>query len=193
MRKPVLGAVAVLSALGFAAVLAAPSSANAACRPPRPKRKLSNAEIRYLAQKWGKIRGLPPRWIAATILVESNGYSDLYGDCIGCTCKSIGLMQVNTVAHADDLRNQGLSRADMFDPDKNVHMGSLILKSRYDDVVKALAGRTPGTPIGTIVRLAYKGPSRVLAAVRAGENARQVYPQAADRWDAALVQASVLV
>jgi len=192
VKKPVLGAVAVLAALGFTAMLAAP--AQGACKPPRPRHKLSTKEISYLAKRWAQIRGLPPEWIAATILVESNGYPDLYGDCVGCTCKSIGLMQVNTIAHADDLRAQGLTRADMFDPDKNVRMGSLILRSRYDDVVKALAGRRLNKiALGTAVRLAYKGPSKILAAVRAGENARLVYPQAADRWDVALVQATALV
>ena len=188
--KPVLGVLALATGIGFVAALASPAQA-AICRVPRPKKKLSAAQIVALAKKYA--RGLPPSWIVATILIESNGYVDLYGDCKGCTCKSIGLMQVNTVAHAKDLKAQGFTRKDMFNPEKNVAMGTWILRKRYDEVLQALAGRAPRTPLGTIVRLAYKGPAKVMAAIKAQENVRNVYPDAAAKWDVALVQAGTLV
>jgi len=57
------------------------------------------------ASKWAKRRGLPLDWVLTTILVESGGNPRAAGDSDG---RSAGLMQVNTVAHAAELKAAGL-------------------------------------------------------------------------------------
>lgn len=127
------------------------------------------------AYKWAKRYGMPFDWVLTTISVESGGNPNAAGDAGG---KSVGLMQVNTLAH-------GVSREQMRVPDTNIQWGTMLMKGFHDDVLAALAGRRPPAPIDVITRLAYKGPSTVEAALRRGENPVTSLawgPEAATRW-----------
>lgn len=132
------------------------------------------------AQKWARRRGLPLEWVLATILVESGGNPHAMGDTDG---RSRGLMQVNVVANAKDI-----GRDDLFDPATNIKWGTFYLKRFRDEVLAALGGRTPPIPLDYIVRLAYKGPATVLAALQRGENPANIAwaPAALARWSAAM-------
>src|SRR5512144_3187010 len=112
-------------------------------------------------------RARPPNWVLANILVESHGRTTITGDSGG---RSVGLMQVNTVAHAEDMAAAGVTRTAMFRPDTNIEWGTKILREYRDQVLEALGGRTPPAPIDIITRLAYKGPKTVLRALHQGEN-----------------------
>ncbi len=119
------------------------------------------------AAKWASKRGLPLEWVLTTILVESSGNPRAAGDADG---RSVGLMQVNAVAHATELKAAGLSRDSLFDPETNIEWGTKYLKSFYDQVQQALGGRPAPGDLGEILRLAYKGPAPVLSALRSGKN-----------------------
>lgn len=143
------------------------------------------------AQKWARRRGLPLEWVLATILVESGGKPNVRGDADG---RSLGLMQVNVVAHAKEMAAAGVSMQQMLDPATNIEWGTKYLRQFRDDVLVALGGRNPPIPIDYIVRLAYKGPSTVLAALRKGENPANVSwaPLALQRWGAAMGRVTAL-
>lgn len=119
------------------------------------------------AAKWGKSYGIPLEWVLTTILVESGGNPRAAGDADG---RSVGLMQVNSVAHAAELRAARLSRDSLFNPDTNIEWGTKYLAQFRDQVVQALGPRKAPAPLDEIVRLAYKGPSPALNALRRGEN-----------------------
>ncbi len=119
------------------------------------------------ASKWAKKRGLPLDWVLTTILVESGGNPRAAGDSDG---RSAGLMQVNTVAHAAELKAAGLTRADMFNPDTNIEWGTKYLAQFRDDVQNALGSRSPPAPLDELVRLSYKRPAAVTGALRKGQN-----------------------
>lgn len=119
------------------------------------------------AAKWAKLRGLPLDWVLTTILVESGGNPRAAGDSDG---RSAGLMQVNTVAHAAELKAAGLTRADMFNPETNIEWGTKYLAQFRDNVQNALGGRSPPAPLDELVRLSYKGPAAVEGALRRGQN-----------------------
>ncbi len=142
-----------------------------------------------LADKWAKRRGLPLNWVLATILVESGGKPNVAGDADG---RSAGLMQVNTVAHADEMARAGVTRAQMFQPATNVEWGTKYMREFRDKVLMALGGRTPPLPIDYIVRLAYKGPETVYGVLRRGGNPAELSwaPDALRNWQnkMALVQ-----
>lgn len=118
-----------------------------------------------LADKWGKRRGIPLEWVLTTILVESRGRPGSVGD----DGKSVGLMQVNTVAHPEIAR-AGVSREQMFNPATNIEWGTRYLREFRDKVLEALGGRKPPIPLDYIVRLAYKGPTPVYGVLQRGGN-----------------------
>lgn len=120
-----------------------------------------------LADKWGKRRGLPLDWVLTTILVESGGKPNVAGDADG---RSAGLMQVNTVAHAAEMAQAGVSREQMFQPATNIEWGTKYLKEFRDKVIQALGGRPPPIPLDYIVRLAYKLPAPVYGVLQRGGN-----------------------
>jgi Transglycosylase SLT domain len=134
-----------------------------------------------LADKWGKRRGLPLDWVLTTILVESGGKPNVTGDADG---RSAGLMQVNTVAHAAEMAQAGVTRAQMFQPATNIEWGTKYLRQFRDEVLVALGGRTPPIPLDYVVRLAYKGPETVKGMLRRGENPATLSwaPEAMHRW-----------
>jgi soluble lytic murein transglycosylase-like protein len=134
------------------------------------------------AAKWARKRGLPLDWVLTTILVESGGRPTAAGDSDG---RSVGLMQVNTVAHAAELKAAGLSRESLFDPETNIEWGTKYLAAFRADVLQALGGRSAPAPLDELVRLSYKGPAAVTGALRRGQNPRTALswaPEAITNW-----------
>lgn len=139
------------------------------------------------ASKWAKRRGLPLDWVLATILVESGGNARVAGDADG---RSAGLMQVNTVAHAAEMRAAGVSRAQMFDPETNIEWGTKYLV-RFRDKVKAAAVHGLPAALDELTRLAYKGPAAVESVLHRGGNpltALAWAPEAISRWRQAMAR-----
>lgn len=144
------------------------------------------------ASKWSKRRGLPLEWVLATILVESGGNAQARGDS---DARSVGLMQVNVVAHADELRAAGVSLAQMMTPETNIEWGTKYIAAFRDQVLAALGGHQPPAPIDVLLRLAYKGPAAVTSALRRGQNPVQTLswaPEAVARWRDAMGRVSAL-
>jgi len=144
------------------------------------------------ASKWARARGLPLEWVLATIKVESSGNPRAAGDEGG---RSVGLMQVNAVAHAGELKAAGLTRESLFDPETNIKWGTMYLADFRDKVLVALGGRRSPAPLDVLVRMAYKGPATIYAALRRGENPVQTVswvPAAAANWRRALDQVTAL-
>lgn len=136
------------------------------------------------AWSWSRKRGLPFAWVLATILVESGGKPNDRGDAGG---RSVGLMQVNTVAHANEIAAAGLTPGALLDPATNVDWGTRVMKDIYDEVKAALAGRNVRTPVDETLRLAYKGPATVIKAIKSGQEPANISwaPEAITRWRAA--------
>lgn len=132
------------------------------------------------ALKWSALYRVPFEWVLATILVESGGKAHARGDADG---RSVGLMQVNVVAHAQDVTLE-----QMLDPDQNIKWGTKYLKDFTNQVQDALGGRQPPIPLDWIVRLAYKGPATVEKVLRSGGNPSTISwaPEALRRWQAAM-------
>ncbi len=131
-------------------------------------------EFVALADKWARAYGLPLQWVLATILSESNGNPNTVGDYhVDPQGASIGLMQVNVVAHADELARAGLTRADMFNPDINIQWGTMILAKCVNS-----ARARGGGDVGLLARLCYTG------AVRSGTDTSSCSscPNTAMRW-----------
>ncbi len=145
-----------------------------------------------LASKWGKARGLPLEWVLATIKVESGGNPRAAGDEGG---RSVGLMQVNSVAHAGELKAAGLTRESLFDPETNVKWGTMYMADFRDKVLASLGGRPPPAPLDVLMRMAYKGPATIYAALRRGENPVKTVswvPAAAANWQRAMAEVTAL-
>ena len=143
------------------------------------------------AAKWARHRHLPLEWVLATILVESNGDPNIAGDSGG---RSVGLMQVNSVAHAAELAAAGVSRAALFDPDTNIEWGTKYLAAFRSLVTHALDGKPPPAPLDEIVRLSYKGPQTVVNALQHGTNPLDISwaPSAIAAWRKAMARVSSL-
>lgn len=144
------------------------------------------------AKRWARARGLPTAWVLATILVESEGKVGAVGDEGG---RSVGLMQVNTSAHADEMRAAGVTRSALFGIDKNIEWGTKVMKDIYDEVRAAIAQRPTPAPIDIVTRLAYKGPKTVIGAIKRGQNPVTLpwAPPAVVRWRRALTGTSAVV
>lgn len=150
--------------------------------------KRMTPEIVALAKKWAARRGLPAEWVLATIKLESGGKSCLVGD----QGRSVGLMQVNAVAHEKLLEGLGLSRGDLFRPEANIAAGTAVLRREWERVHAATGGRSD-VPMGTLVALAYWGPGPTLKALQAGRDPREENPRRVARWNAALSETAALV
>lgn len=96
-------------------------------------------------------------WVLTTIKVESGGDPNLPGD----QGRSIGLMQINTAPDANGplIKSLGLTPQDLFDPNTNIMVGTLLMRKAYDGVIAALGGRRPPADIGLLTRLAYWSPA----------------------------------
>jgi len=194
--------VAGAAALGLLLMLVTPAQASRArggyCKP----RKLT-PEIISLARKWAAVRGLPTKWVVATILAESGGNPTCVGDYhVLPEGASIGLMQVNTgpKAHGPALAAAGVSRAMLFEPDVNIEWGTKILRGAYDTVRRALEKHPSKVPVERLLRLQYRGV-QASSAVEQGHDPSlfidkitgKPYLASFPAWDANLVQASALV
>lgn len=125
-------------------------------------------EMIVAAKKWGSYYQMPPAWILATIIAESNGNPKVVGDYhVDPNGASIGLMQVNTIAEAPKLRKARVTREMLKIPAINIQWGTMILRRKYDQVLEALAkarnkavsnaiSRKPEL-LGELVRLLYTG------------------------------------
>ncbi|MBV8721700.1 MAG: transglycosylase SLT domain-containing protein [Candidatus Eremiobacteraeota bacterium] len=135
--------------------------------------------IQYAVQAARKY-GVPWQWVLATIIVESSGNPRAAGDADG---RSVGLMQVNVVAN-------NLPRESLFDPKTNIDWGTKLMAQFVAQIRGALGGRTPPIPLDEIMRLSYKGPATVLAALRRGENPAAISwaPTALQNWRAAMAR-----
>jgi soluble lytic murein transglycosylase-like protein len=154
---------------------------------PQTVRGLTS-EIVALAQKWGKVRGLPTQWILATILVESSGNPNAK-NLVG-NDRSYGLMQVNMLAHGDRLAQYGVDAQKLLEPDTNIGWGSLILREAYDAASK-LAPQVPTIPLATLTRLVYNaGAGKVGKVIAAGGDPRSITPQGVANWNKALAALS---
>jgi hypothetical protein len=167
------------------------AAAAGAGTPPPP---VSRKDIRALAAYWADQRKLPFLWVLATIFAESNGKAGEVGD----QGVSIGLMQVNTRAHAARLAKLGITREKLFDPYTNIMMGTEILADVTNMVRQAYqkAGQDP-PPANwdQVVRQAYRGPKRILAAIAAGTDPLAVFsdtPISLKRWAEAKARAQAV-
>lgn len=139
------------------------------------------------ARKWATLYRVPFEWVLATILVESGGKPNVRGDADG---RSLGLMQVNVVAHAAEMAQAGVTATQMLDPDTNIHWGTKYLRQFTDLVQGALGGRPPPIPLDEIVRLSYKGPATVVKVLQQGGNPATISwaSEARRRWIAAMAR-----
>lgn len=143
------------------------------------------------AAKSAKRWHVPLEWVLATIIVESRGNPRAAGDADG---RSVGLMQVNAVAHAQELAAAGLTRTSLFDPVTNIEWGTKYLAQFKAEVERNLGGRPPPIPIDQIIRLSYKGPATVYSVLRKGGNPGTLswaHP-AVENWQAALARVTAL-
>lgn len=113
------------------------------------------------AKKWATKRELPLGDVLATILLESRGNPKAHAK----TAKedSRGPMQVNINAHGALLTSLGYKPDDLFDADKGVEVGTIVLK-KARDAVKGLLERTKTAQahsLDTLTRLYYAGPAYV--------------------------------
>jgi hypothetical protein len=147
---------------------------------------LPAAYVRYASQA-AKKYGVPLQWVLATILVESSGNTRAAGDA---DRRSVGLMQVNAVAHARELAAAGLTRESLFKPKIGIDWGTKLLAGFAAQVRAALGGRSPPAPLDEITRLAYKGPAPVVNALKRGENPLNLSwaPQAVQNWRSAMAR-----
>ena len=143
------------------------------------------------AREWSTWYRVPLEWVLATIIVESAGKPNVRGDADG---QSLGLMQVNAVAHAAELARAGVSPSQLLDPSTNIQWGTKYLRQFTDEVNAALGGRTPPIPLSWVVRLYYKGPATVTKVLRAGGNPATIVwaPEALQRWAAAMAKVTAL-
>lgn len=149
--------------------------------------------------KWARIRGVPPEELLATIYVESRGKPRGW-ECVpgprpdGCTkANSRGLMQVNVNVKAwrKLLAQRGYTVEDLWDPERNIEIGSLIYKKYRDGVLNWIAqsGVPQAAPIDVLTRLAYKGPAYVKKKILAGRDASRPYrgaEKAINNWKVAM-------
>ncbi len=140
------------------------------------------------AAKWAGDRGVPLDWVIATILVESSGNPKASGDSDG---RSRGLMQVNHIAHAAELKAAGVAPEQLFDPIVNIEWGTKYLREFRDAVTAAAGARPLPAPLDVLTRLAYKGPAAVYSALRKGQNptALSWAPPAIANWQRAILKA----
>ena len=179
----------VLVAAGIAAAGFLIIAVGVAVAAPKCKRSTKgiSPEIVRLAKKWAAIRGIPVEWVLATIKIESGG--DV---CKVGKAGEIGLMQVYPKPNVALLKELGVSAQGLFNADKNLKVGTALLKQRWEQV-HAATGGSSSVPVGTLVALAYWGPGPTLKAIREGTDPRLENPQRVANWNAALQATAPLV
>lgn len=189
IRKWALPALGVFTGALLIVALTRPA---AAAVGKRLGKKLA-PEVVASARKWALRRGLPLDWVLATIMVESGGDPRRVGDFhVDPKGASVGLMQINTRAHAGRLAIAGVSRDDLFNVDRNIEWGTLILREAADKVRAALARRPSSVPLDVLVRLTYKGVAASSAVVE-GRDPTVAYAVPVSLWQQALSRTSVMV
>jgi len=153
-----------------------------------------SSTVAALAAKWAKARGLPLLWVLTTIKVESGGNPNITGD----QGRSIGLMQINTAPDANGplVKSLGLTPKDLFDPNTNIMVGTLLMRKAYDGVIAALGGRRPPADLGLLTRLAYWSPALKVTLARGGNPAignSQATTLIVNPWNRAIAETSALV
>jgi hypothetical protein len=142
-------------------------------------------EILALARKWAEKRGLPLLWVVGTIMLESAGKPTVENDDPdeNGDKRSVGLMQINTVAFRPQMKVNNLTREMLFKPEINVAFGTLIMANAYHSAVRALSGKTPPADMGVLTRFMYWGPSLVGKYLKKGKDPRPLNPTLATRWE----------
>ena len=156
-----------------------------------PLPKGITAEMYASAKKWAAKRGLPVPWVLTTIINESSANPRAIGD----QGRSYGLMQVNHTAHMARLAKHGMVPDDLFIVDKNIMVGTEIMREFYDQIVKILAGRPAPADMGVLLRLYYRGPALVAKALRENppRDPTPTFPQgpeSAGKWASTLSKVS---
>ena len=98
---------------------------------------------RELISRHARDTGLPTELVAAVVLAESGGDARAVSKT-----NARGLMQIMPIAEREVLRETGMAKGDLFDPDYNIRVGTAYLKrmvDRFDgDLYLALAGYQMG-------------------------------------------------
>jgi hypothetical protein len=155
-------------------------------------------EIILLAKQWAVKRAIPPVEVLATIIVESAGKPRAWAK--NDKEDSRGLMQVNVRAHEALLKSFGYTPDDMFDPAKNVEVGTKIYQAMRLKVLELVqASKVPQAyDIATLTRLRYKGPAYVDKMLKAAKTtADTVHPykdaeKAVANWRAAVARVEAI-
>jgi soluble lytic murein transglycosylase-like protein len=174
-----IGAAVILGVLLFGkkAVAAAKGGTSIGGSLEKAAAKMPAATL-AAARKWAPKRELPLGDVLATILLESRGNPKAHAK----TAKedSRGAMQVNVNAHGALLTSLGYKPDDLYDPDKGVEVGTLLLK-KARDAVQGLLERTKTSQVhslDTLVRLYYAGPAyvqKMLTTATKPENTAHVF------------------
>lgn len=154
-------------------------------------------EVYNLAKKWAEARKLPFDWVLATILAESGGDRYKKGDYKDGIYRSLGLMQINRVAHKDLLKAFGIPNpTQLFDPNINIMLGTYLIREAWARVYRDSLGRASSAPLNELVRFSYVGPTPTTRAMREGKHPRDVFvdgPLVAAAWSQALADSKKLV
>lgn len=87
-------------------------------------RRLSETELRSLANRWGRFYDVSPDLVYAVIMIESGGVPTAVGD----GGQSLGLMQLHANGARATWRANGHPEPrDWFDPESNVQVGAWFL------------------------------------------------------------------
>ena len=203
-------AVLALAGLGFLAVMAGikrRAAGEVISYDPEAERQVAyvatttkgkslSPVVVALAEKWAKKRGVPAREIVATIIVESGGRAGAKSDN-PTKEDSRGLMQVNINTWKPLLVQNGMTVEDLYDPEKNIMIGSYIY-AQYRKNVQALitqSGVKQSAPLDVLTRLYYKGPKYVKDNILAGEDASYPYKdaeKAINNWQIAMNTAAAV-
>ena len=198
----IVALIAALSRARAAAQVYLPAQAPASIQPytvnlPASPFAWLTPEVYASAKKWATARGLPLQWVLATIQVESSGKQRAHAST--ATEDSYGYMQLNwgSTAIRSLAESYGVTTPDrLMDPDTNIMLGTLVLRTYLDNVLKWLGGAPPPAPLDQIVRLAYKGPALVKSALAAGKTDPSTFyknaGQAVDNWNVAMTKASAV-
>lgn len=97
-----------------------PTIAAAIAPPPRREAMQPYLAAMLVAAR----RTLLPFWLIAAVIQQESGYDPRAQSAAG----AVGLMQIMP----QTARDCGVSAADLWEPDKNIHLGARILADRYD-------------------------------------------------------------
>lgn len=181
-RSIFVASAATIAALGCLGALAGVAQSG-----PRP----ASGNVLALARRWARHYKVPVAWVLATIQIESGGKPHTVYD-EGRGRYSVGLMQVNTKAHAKRLAARGYTAQDMFNPSRNIEIGTEILRESLDKIRNFVATHPTDIPLGVLTTLQYQGQP-VRKALAAGRDPRELNPTRVEKWNRALARGAGLV